>query len=122
VLRTVCDRPTLWEAQLPPEALVMPAELAAVDRLLDDPRIFEPFRRWFDPVFGRPSIPVETYLRLMFLKYRYRLGYETSCVEVTDVDVAAVLPHPARRVGAAPVDVDEDHDAVWGRAHRGTER
>ena len=41
----------------------MPAELAAVDRLLDDPGFFEPFRRWFDPASGRPSIPIETYLR-----------------------------------------------------------
>jgi len=62
----------------------MPAELVAVDRLLDNPRFFEPFRRHFDPVWGRPSIPIETYLRLMFLKYRYRLGYETLCAEVTD--------------------------------------
>ena len=53
MLRTVCVRPTLWEAMLPPEALVMPPELAAVDVLLDDPRFFEPFRRWFDPTFGR---------------------------------------------------------------------
>jgi hypothetical protein len=80
---------------LPPEALVMPSELVAVDVLLDDPRFFEPFRRWFDPTFGRPSIPMETYLRLMFLKYRYRL-----------------LSDPARRAGPAPVDVDEDHDAL----------
>jgi len=74
----------LWEALLPAEALVMPAELVAVDQLLDDPRFFEPFRAWFDPGFGRPSIPIETYLRLMFLKYRYRLGYESLCAEVTD--------------------------------------
>ena len=33
---------------------------------------------------GRPSIPIETDLRLMFLKYRYRLGFETLCREVTD--------------------------------------
>jgi len=103
VLRTVCDRPTLWEALLPPEALVMPAELVAVDALLDDPRFFEPFRKHFDPVWGRPSIPIETYLRLMFLKYRYRLGYETLCAEVTDslswlrfarIPVGDSAPHP----------------------------
>ena len=52
---------------LPPEALVMAPELVSVDRLLDDPRFFKPFRRWFDPDFGRPSIPMETFLRLMFL-------------------------------------------------------
>jgi len=62
VLRTVCDRLTLWEALLPPEALVMPAELGAVDRPLDDPRFSELLRRWFDPAWGRPSIPIETAL------------------------------------------------------------
>ena len=62
MLTTICVRPTLWEALLPPEALVMPAELVAVDRLLDDARFFTPFRRFFDPTFGRPSIPMETYL------------------------------------------------------------
>lgn len=60
MLRTVCNRLTLWEALLPPEALVMLAELEAVDRLLDDPALLEPFRRWFDPVVGRPSIPIES--------------------------------------------------------------
>ncbi len=81
----------------------MPAELAAVDQLLDDPRFLEPFRRWFDPLFGRPSIPMETYLRLMFLKYRYRLGYETLCAEVSDsltwlrfcrMPIGEQAPHP----------------------------
>jgi IS5 family transposase len=33
---------------------------------------------------GPPSIPIESYLRLMFLKYRYGLGYERLCVQVTD--------------------------------------
>jgi IS5 family transposase len=109
----------LWEALLPSEALVMPAELAAVDRLLDDPRFFEPFRRWFDPAWGRPSIPMETYLRLMFLKYRYRLGYETLCAEVSDsltwlrfcrIPLGERAPHPSTlmkittRCGAATVD------------------
>ena len=27
---------------------------------------------------------METYLRLMFLKFRYRLGYEALCREVSD--------------------------------------
>jgi IS5 family transposase len=30
------------------------------------------------------SIPIETYLRLMFLKYRYGLGYERLCAQVSD--------------------------------------
>jgi len=44
VLRTVGDQPTLWEVVLPPEVLVMSPELAKVDALLDDVRLFEPFR------------------------------------------------------------------------------
>ena len=91
----------------------MPAELVRVDRLLDDVRFFAPYREFFHATLGRPSIPIETYLRLMFLKYRYRLGFETLCREVTDsIDVAAVLSDPARWPGAAPDDADEDHDPL----------
>jgi IS5 family transposase len=53
----------------------MPAELEAVDRLLDDPAFFEPFGAHLHAALGRPSLPIETYVRLMFLKYRYRLGF-----------------------------------------------
>ena len=100
----------------------MPAELEAVDVLLDDPRFFEPFRRWFDPAVGRPSIPMESYLRLMFLKYRYRLGYESLCAEVSDsltwlrfcrIPLGERAPHPSTlmkittRCGPATVDVTQ---------------
>jgi len=76
--------PSLWEALLPPEALVMPEELARVGELLDDPAFFEPFRPYFHPSAGRKSVPMETFLRLMYLKYRYRVGFESLCREVTD--------------------------------------
>ena len=104
MVTTICVRPTLWEALLPPETLVIPAELVAVDRLLDDERFFAPFRRYFDPTFGRPSIPMETYLRLMFLEYRYRPGYEALCAEVSDsltwlrfcrIPLGEKAPHPS---------------------------
>jgi transposase, IS5 family len=103
VLRTVGDQPSLWESLLPAEALVMPAELARVDALLDDERFFAPYREFFHASLGRPSIPIETYLRLMFLKYRYRLGFETLCREVTDsitwqrfcrIPLGGRAPHP----------------------------
>jgi len=70
---------------------------------LDDERFYEPFRPFFDPVIGRPSIPMQTYLRMMFLKYRYRLGFEPLCREVADsiswrrfcrVPLDAAVPHP----------------------------
>ena len=103
MLRTVGEQPTLWEALLPVQALVMPAELVRVDRLLDDARFFAPYREFFHATLGRPSIPIETYLRLMFLKYRYRLGFETLCREVTDsitwqrfcrIPLGGRVPHP----------------------------
>jgi len=69
---------------LPDEFRRLPPGLSAVDQLLDDPVFFEPFVAYFDPRYGRPSIPIETYLRLMHLRFRYRLGFETLCAEVTD--------------------------------------
>jgi transposase, IS5 family len=66
MLRTVADQPTLWEAILPEELRRLPVELARVDALLDDPLFFAPFGPFVDPRMGRPSTPMETYLRLMF--------------------------------------------------------
>jgi IS5 family transposase len=103
MLRTVSAQPTLWESILPEPLLRLPAELEAVDRLLDDDRFFEPYRRFFHATLGRPSIPIETYLRLMFLKYRYKLGFEPLCREVADsiswgrfcrVPLGGSVPHP----------------------------
>jgi transposase, IS5 family len=103
VLRTLNAQPTLWETILPEMCLGMPAELEAVDRLLDDPAFFEPFVAHFHAALGRPSLPIETYLRLMFLKYRYRLGFEPLCREVADsiswqrfcrIPLGVAVPHP----------------------------
>ena len=52
-------------------------QLARVDALLDDPGVLRPVQAVLRPRLGRPSTPMEVYLRLMFLKFRYRLGYET---------------------------------------------
>ena len=62
----------------------MSRELEAVDSLLDDERFLDPFRARFLAKRGRRTIPMETYLRLMYLKMRYHLGYESLVVEVTD--------------------------------------
>ena len=103
VLRTVNQQPTLWDAILPAELLILPAELARVDALLDDVVFFAPFAPYFDARIGRPSIPIETYLRLMFLKFRFRLGYESLCREVSDsicwqrfcrIPLGTRVPHP----------------------------
>ncbi len=103
MFRTVGDQVSLWEAVLPAELLKLPDELARVDGLLDDAVFFAPFVPHFDPRIGRPSTPLEVYLRLMFLKYRYRMGYETLCREVADsiswrrfcrIPLDGSVPHP----------------------------
>ena len=119
MFRTVGDQVSLWEAVLPAELLRLPDELARVDALLDDPAFFAPFVPFFDPRIGRPSTPMETYLRLMFLKFRYRLGYESLCREVSDsitwrrfcrIPLDGAVPHPTTlmklttRCGSAAVD------------------
>jgi transposase, IS5 family len=83
MLRTRNVQPSLWESVLPEICLRLPAELERVDAWLDDERFFAPFVAHFDRRLGRPSVPLETYLRLMFLKHRYGLGYETLCAEVS---------------------------------------
>lgn len=74
-----------------------------MDALLDDPAFFAPFVTFFDLRIGRPSTPLETYLRLMFLKFRYKLGYESLCREVSDsiawrrfcrILLEGPVPHP----------------------------
>jgi IS5 family transposase len=75
---------SLWEAVLPAELRELPPELGRVDAILDDDRFLAPFRARLTARIGRPTIPIETYLRLMYLKHRYGLGYETLCREVTD--------------------------------------
>lgn len=119
VFRTVGDQPSLWESLLPEEVRRLPEELARVDALLDDPTFFTPFMPYFDLRIGRPSTPMETYLRLMFLKFRYRLGYESLCREVSDsitwrmfcrIPLEVAVPHPTTlmklttRCGSAAVD------------------
>jgi len=130
VLRPVSDQPTLWESVIPECLMGLPGDLAEIDELLDDPRFFEPFRPFFDPTQGRPSIPMETYLRMMFLKYRYRLGFEPLCAEVADslawrrfcrVPLGTRVPHPTTlmkitsRCGTDAI--DGLNEALLAKAH-----
>ena len=78
------DQPSLWDSVLPEGALALSEELARVDALLDDERFFAPFRERFYTRIGRPTVAVATYLRMMYLKRRYGLGYESLVKEVKD--------------------------------------
>ena len=129
MFRTIGDRPSPWESLLPAELLRLPAELARVDALLDDPVFFAPFAPYFHPVPVRPAAPAEWYLRLMFGKFRYRLGYESLCAEVSDsiswrrfcrIPLDVKVPHPTTlmklttRCGEPAV--AGLNEALWARA------
>jgi IS5 family transposase len=84
----------LWDEVLPIEARLLPADLAVIDRVLDDPAVLAPvaavWRREAEARgrstagHGRPTIPIATYVRLMVVKQRSGWGYERLCREVSD--------------------------------------
>jgi transposase, IS5 family len=129
MFRTIGDGPSAWESLLPAEVLRLPDDLARVDALLDDPVFFAPFAPHFHPVLGRPGTPVEWYLRLMFLKFRHGLGFESLCAEVSDsiswrrfcrIPLDGTVPHPTTlmkltsRCGEAAV--AGLNEALWAKA------
>ena len=85
---------SLWDDALPVEVRELPDDLAALDGLLADPGLLAPIvEHWRREVVetrravltdGRPTIAMETYIRLMVLKQRYRWGYRTLVAEVSD--------------------------------------
>jgi IS5 family transposase len=103
VLCVAAPPPPAWDALLPPQARCLPVELATIDAYLDDERFVAPWRALFDRRLGRPSVPVPTLLRLLYLKHRYQLGYQTLCREVADsiswrrfcrIPLDQPVPHP----------------------------
>lgn len=59
-------------------------ELRAVDSLLSDRTLLRPLEKMFDPTMGRPGTPVDVYVRMLFLKFRYGLAYEEVEQEVRE--------------------------------------
>ncbi len=85
---------SLWDEALPVEVKELPDDLAVLDRLLGDPAMLGPIMERFRREVieeeravltdGRPTIAMETYVRLMVLKQRYRWGYRSLVAEVSD--------------------------------------
>jgi transposase, IS5 family len=107
VLRETEPPAGLWDALLPEEAKRLPAELAKIDAYLDDDRFLAPWRALFDRRLGRPSVPVDTLLRLLYVNHRYGLGDESLCREVADslswrrfcrIGLDRPVPHPTTLV------------------------
>ena len=82
MLRTVGDQPGLWESILPRALLVLPEQLARVDELLDYPAFFAPLCRFSVRGWGVHPLQWRPICGLMFLKFRYGLGYKALCREV----------------------------------------
>ena len=84
----------LWDETLPIEVRELPDDLAELDQVLVDPALMMVLlERWRREVVetgrlvltdGRPTIAMETYVRLMVLKQRYRWGYRSLVAEVSD--------------------------------------
>ncbi len=85
---------SLWDESLPLEVKELPEDLAALDRLLSEPQLLWPLVERWQREFretgrlvlteGRPTIALESYVRLMVLKQRYRWGYRSLVAEVSD--------------------------------------
>jgi IS5 family transposase len=83
----------LWDELLPAEVKALPGDLARLDELLSDPRLLAPIAGRWERLLaeagsssgrGRPTIAMETYVRLMIVKHRSGWGYETLMREVSD--------------------------------------
>jgi IS5 family transposase len=77
----------LWDELLPLEVKELPGDLAALDELLSDPSLLAPIAESWEAAArerGRPSLAIETYVRLMVIKQRSGWGYETLVREVSD--------------------------------------
>jgi IS5 family transposase len=74
----------IWDTILPTKVRELSAELAKIDALLDDDRFFKPYMEKFNQRMGRPTVPVDTFHRLMYLRHRHQLRYEALVREVQD--------------------------------------
>jgi IS5 family transposase len=78
---------SLFDGLLPVGVRELPADLAALDRLLAEPRLLGPIEQAWERAargHGRPTIPMTSFVRLMVIKQRTGWGYETLVREVSD--------------------------------------
>lgn len=102
---------TMWDAILPEAVRTLPAELAIIDKLLDDESFLQQFVKLHPKgkKSGRPTFAIEKYLRLMVLKHKYNLGYESLVKEVGDsitwrmfcrIPIDESMPDPSTLINA----------------------
>lgn len=96
----------------------MPKLLWRADCLLRKDEFLEPLGEEFSTKMGRPTMPLERFLRLMFLRSHYRWSYEQLLQEVSStpclqrfcrLGAGERMPHPttlsklANKIGPAKV-------------------
>jgi IS5 family transposase len=134
---------SLWDEVLAVEVRELPQDLARIDALLGDPALLAPIAAHWQAEaevsgrsaagHGRPTIAMETYVRLMVVKQRSGWGYETLVREVSDslhlrrfclIGIDRRVPEEStvrkltRRLGAETV--NEITRAVLAKAQRET--
>jgi IS5 family transposase len=97
-------QPSLWESVSPEVCLRLPAELVRRMSGWTTNDSSPPSYRTSTRRIGQPSVPIQTYLRLTFLKHRYQLRLRELCAEAADsiswrwfcrIDIESVTPdHP----------------------------
>ena len=113
---------SLFDEALPMEVRELPEDLARLDVLLSDPGLLAPIAQCWDAAareWGRPTIAMGLFVRLMVVKQRSGWGYETLVREVSDsfhlrrfvgLSVTSSVPHEstvrklAGRLGPEVVD------------------
>lgn len=72
------------ESFLDPSLFQLDDELSKIDKLLQTDSLLKPFEEVFHETMGRPGTPVDVYLRMLFLKFRWGLSYEEVEREVRE--------------------------------------
>jgi len=73
----------LAEAITDDEAFKLKGDLEAIYNFLEGIDLTEPLKKHFSKDKGRPSISLDTFIRMMILKHYYNIGYKTLVEEVT---------------------------------------
>ena len=127
---------SLWDEILPAEVKALPGDLAKLDELLSDSALLAPIAvRWERELNeasrhsprGRPSIAMESYVRLMVIKHRSGWGYETLMREVSDsihlrrfcrFGLSQRLPDESK---AEVLELTKEAGAMWRNVERGAD-
>ena len=124
-LRVTAERQaSLCEALLGAGVGVLPADLVAVDVLLDDRGIYAPIGElWRERdakhgtmalTEGRPTVAIETFVRLIVLKAKLGWGYGRLVREVSDSIQVLRLGQRVAEFTAAEATVDQLVGAMTG--------